>query len=93
MKRFLTGLFAATLCVAPGFINTARAENAATETAEHPRIAAAIREIEEAIKYMEAAPHNFGGHKAAAIQASRAAVGQLTKAMAFRAAQDNKKGK
>jgi hypothetical protein len=93
MKRFLTGVFAATLCFAPGFIASARAENLATEAAEHPRIASAIREIEEAIKYMEAAPHNFGGHKAGAIQASKAAIAQLTKALAFRAVQDTKAGK
>jgi hypothetical protein len=50
----------------------------------HPRIAAAIRELEEAIKYLEAAPHNFGGHKADAIRDARAAVRQLRLAMAYR---------
>jgi len=59
-----------------------------TEAANHPRIAAAIREIEGAIQYMEAAPHDFGGHKAAAIRDSRAAVQQLKLALAYRAKQD-----
>jgi hypothetical protein len=55
------------------------------EAQEHPRIAAAIHELEEAIRYMEAAPHDFGGHKAKAIQASRAAIRQLRQALAYRA--------
>ena len=44
--------------------------------------------LEEAIRYMEAAPHDFGGHKAAAIRDSRAAVTQLGLALAYRARQD-----
>jgi hypothetical protein len=93
MKRVLTGLFAATLCLAPTFVAPAHAEGIGQEAAEHPRIIAAIREMEAAIKYLEAAPHNFGGHKAAAIAATRAAVTQLNQALAFRAAQDTKHGK
>jgi len=64
-----------------------------TEAAHHPRIAAAIRELEDAIRYLEAAPHNFGGHKAKAIADSRAAVTQLKLALAYRAAVDNAKKK
>jgi hypothetical protein len=37
---------------------------------------------------MEAAPHDFGGHKVAAIRESRAAVVQLKLALAYRARQD-----
>jgi hypothetical protein len=66
-------------------------QNVASEAAEHPRIAAAIRELEDAIQYMEKAPHDFGGHKAEALRASREAVQQLRKALAFRAKADNKK--
>jgi hypothetical protein len=73
--------------------NAMAQQGAVTETAEHPRIAAAIRELEGAIHYMEAAPHNFGGHKAKAIQDSRNAVQQLRLAMQYRAKQDNHKGK
>ena len=62
-----------------------------TEAASHPRIATAIRELEESIRYMEAASHNFGGHKAKAIADARAAVTQLKLALAYRAVQDNKK--
>ena len=62
----------------------------ATETQQHPRIARAIRDLEDAIRYLEAAPHTFGGHKAKAIQDSRAAVVQLREALKYRAEQDGK---
>ncbi len=55
------------------------------EAQEHPRIAAAIRALNDAIDYMQHAPHDFGGHKVAAIQASRAAIEQLRLALAYRA--------
>ena len=61
------------------------------ERAMHPRISAAITELQEAIKYMEAAPHDFGGHKAAAIRASHDAVAQLRLALAYRASVDGKR--
>ena len=58
----------------------------AAPSEEHPRIAAAIRELEDAIAYMEAAPHNFGGNKARAIADARKAVASLRRALAFRGA-------
>jgi hypothetical protein len=64
------------------------AQTVRTEEASHPRIATAIRELEEAIRYMEAAPHDFGGHKAAAIRDSRTAITQLRLALAYRAKKD-----
>ncbi len=66
----------------------AQAQNVHSEFENHPRIAKAVREMEDAIAYMEAAPHDFGGHKAAAIRDTRAAVEQLRRAMAYRARQD-----
>jgi hypothetical protein len=65
-------------------------ETVRQELNEHPRIQAAIRELEDAIKYVEAAPHNFGGHKAKAIADSRTVVAQLRLAAQYRANQDNK---
>jgi hypothetical protein len=64
------------------------AQNVRTEAATHPRIAAAIRELEGAVQYMERAPHDFGGHKAAAIKESQAALVELRAALAYRAAKD-----
>ena len=60
------------------------------EGREHPRIAKAIHELEDAIRYMEAAPHDFGGNKAQAIADSRAAIASLRRALAYRAAKDHK---
>jgi hypothetical protein len=60
-----------------GIGTMASAQTVRTEAINHPRIAAAIREMEQAIRYMEAAPHDFGGHKAAAIRATQAALVEL----------------
>src|SRR5438876_11944878 len=46
-------------------------ETGKKELREHPRIAAAIRELHGAIEYMERAPHDFGGHKGSPIAARR----------------------
>jgi hypothetical protein len=93
MKRFLTGVAAAAMLMVPTLSTQAYAEGMKEEAKEHPRIRKAIHEIEDAVAYMEAAPHDFGGHKAAAIKASREAVEQLKLALEFRAVQDTKKGK
>ena len=68
----------------------AHAQTMHGEMEHHPRIAKAIHELEDAVAYMEAAPHDFGGHKAAAIRDSRAAIEQLRKAMAYRAREDRR---
>jgi hypothetical protein len=78
------------LLVAPLGATIANAQNIRSEAAAHPRIAQAIRDLEDAIAYMEAAPDNFGGHKAAALNASRAAVSELRASLAFRADQDRR---
>jgi hypothetical protein len=93
MKRSISAVFLAA-CLALALVPAApRAADMGQEAAEHPRIVKAIQELEEAIKYMEAAPHNFGGHKAKAIQASRKAVEQLRLALRYRAVQDTKRGR
>jgi len=73
-------------------LNAAAQETVREEAGQHPRIARAIHELEDAIKYMEAAPHDFGGHKAQALADSRAAVKSLREALAYRAVKDNRKG-
>jgi hypothetical protein len=91
MRRAFLGM-----CIAGGlaFAQTGLAqETGKQELREHPRIAAAIRELQEAIRYMERAPHDFGGHKALAIADSRKAIEQLRLAMQYRAQQDNRKGR
>jgi hypothetical protein len=63
---------------------------AQNERAMHPRIARAIEAIRDARAYMEAAPHDFGGHKAEAIRASDEAIRQLNLALAYRGREDRR---
>jgi len=65
----------------------------AGEKAAHPRIAKAINAIEDAVAYMRAAPHDFGGHRAEAIADCEKALKQLREALKFREVQDRKKMK
>jgi hypothetical protein len=68
-------------------------QNMKSEAGEHPRIAKAIHEMEDAMDYMEKAPHDFGGHKAAAMADTKKAIGSLKLALAYRAKEDNAKKK
>ena len=71
---------------------TARTVNSespiAQEASEHPQIAKAIGALQDAIVYLKGAPHNFGGHRVNAIEASERAVRQMKLALAYRARQD-----
>jgi len=51
---------------------------------DFPRLQAAITALNDAIDFMQKAPNDFGGHKAAAIAASRTAIRQLQAAMNYR---------
>jgi hypothetical protein len=61
---------------------------AQNERAMHPRIATAIAALKDARAYMSEAPHDFGGHKAAAIRATDEAIRQLDFALAYRERRD-----
>jgi hypothetical protein len=87
MRRFLISLVTGALLVC-GSTALCHAQTVRSEATNHPRIAAAIRELEGAIAYMERAPHDFGGHKAAAIRDSQAALVELRAALAYRAQKD-----
>ena len=83
--RFLSGLVVGCLlCVGTW---TLSAQN---ERAMHPRLAKAIEALRDARAYLEAAPHDFGGHKAEAIRATDAAIRQLNLALAYRGREDRK---
>ena len=88
MKKVL--LIAALAFATTGAVVVAQ-QNMRTEAGEHPRIAKAIHELEDAVAYMEKAPHDFGGHKADAIRDSKRAIDQLKLALEYRAKQDNKR--
>jgi hypothetical protein len=55
----------------------------AVEEEEHPRLERSIHELEETIKFLEAAPHDFGGHREQAIKDCREALRQLREALGF----------
>ena len=50
----------------------------------HPRLAAAITAIRDARAYMMEAPHDFGGHREAAVRACDEAIRQIEMARAYR---------
>jgi hypothetical protein len=87
MRKFVIVLVGAVM-LAGIDSSVVQAQNIKTEAVNHPRIASAIRELEGAVAYLEAAPHDFGGHKAAALKDSRAALVSLRAALAFRAKAD-----
>jgi hypothetical protein len=91
MKKSLVMLLCAAFVLVPfAHIKAQPRAAVAVEYGDHPRIVTAIRDLEDAVTYMEAAPHDFGGHRAAAIAASRKAIMQLKKALAFRARRDER---
>jgi hypothetical protein len=83
--KFLSGLvLGAVLC---GGAWTLSAQN---ERAMHPRIARAIEALKDARAYLQAAPHDFGGHRVEAIRASEDAIRQLNFALAYRGREDRR---
>ena len=60
-----------------------------SERAAHPRLVEAIAQMETALRELEAAPHDFGGYKAKAMQDTRAAIHSLKKALYYRLKMDD----
>ena len=60
------------------------------EAKKHPRIEHAIDAMKDALDYMDKAPDDFGGHKAAAIADTKAAIKSLHEALGYRYKQDEK---
>lgn len=50
---------------------------------QHPHIRAAIHELEEAKKELQTAAHDFGGHRAEALEAVDNAIKQLRQALQY----------
>lgn len=65
--------------------------SAQREREMHPRIATAIVALKDARAYLEAAPHDFGGHKAEALRATDNAIRQLNLALAYRFREDRRR--
>jgi hypothetical protein len=90
-KRRFIAITLAVLIVSIFSVNYLATPTSADERAMHPRIAKAINSIEDAVAYLRAAPHDFGGHRAEAIADCERAVRQLNLALQYRAMQDRKR--
>jgi hypothetical protein len=77
------------LCVQPLLVSAQPALTVQSERAAHPRIVAAIHQMQEALREMEAAPDDFGGNKALAIADTRRAIHSLKRALYFRLKMDD----
>ena len=92
MSRYLVGCVAA-LCLAVVPTHRAHAQAAAparvqgaaraTRREPHPRIHAAIKELQAAKEELQKAPHDFGGHRADAVLAVDKAIEQLRLALQY----------
>jgi hypothetical protein len=89
-KLVATGLLAVgALSLQPMVASAAPQLTIHSEKAAHPRIVAAIREMQEALKDLEEAPHDFGGNKGAAMADTRKAIHSLKKALYYRLKMDD----
>jgi hypothetical protein len=60
-----------------------------SEEAAHPNLVKAIHEMQSALKALERAPDEFGGHKAQAMNDLRAAIHSTKKALYYRLNMDD----
>jgi hypothetical protein len=88
-KRYVSIMMCAAIVALSFFFITAT-PTMAGEKAAHPRIAKAIDALEDAVAYMKAAPHDFGGHKEKAIVDCEKALKQLREALKYREMQDRR---
>lgn len=94
-KLYVSVMMCATIVAFSFFLITcapvkAQQPTMAGEKAAHPRIVKAIDALEDAVAYLKAAPHDFGGHKAAAIADCERAIKQLREALRYREMRDRK---
>jgi len=85
MKRTVSKLLMVASLVVLPLTLAAPSARAGEERREHPRISHAITALQDAIAELKAAPHDFGGHRAEAVEACEAALRQLRRALQYRA--------
>jgi hypothetical protein len=79
----MAGVLAMVLPTAMAQETTPPAAGAATHLERHPAIRHAIRALEAAKKDMQAAAHDFGGHRVDALAACDNAIAQLKLALQY----------
>jgi hypothetical protein len=82
-RKFTLSLLAFLLLVLPLSTSYVSAKGLGKERREHPRLSRAIKDLQDAVDYMQKAPHDFGGHRAEAVEASQRAIEQLKRALEF----------
>jgi len=89
-KMIATGLLLGAWLAAQPMVAAAAPDlTVQSERAAHPRIVEAINNMQNALREMEAAPDDFGGNKAAAMQDTRRAIHSLKKALYYRLKMDD----
>ena len=83
------GLASVFALAAPQIASAQPALTIQQEAQAHPRIVKAIHDSEGALRALEAAPDDFGGHKAQAIADLRKAIHSMRKALFFRLRMDD----
>ncbi len=78
MRRFVTGALVG-IVLSAGTLMFAQPERV-----WHPRINRAIEQLRDVRSYLQDQPHDFGGHKQAAIRATDEAIRQLQFAAEYR---------
>ncbi|HWX56059.1 MAG TPA: hypothetical protein VN176_15830 [Verrucomicrobiae bacterium] len=86
-KLFTVTLMMSLITLAPAVMTAAPAAKPVAAPVpppeRHPHIRAAIRELQEAKRELEAADHDFGGHRAEAVEAVNNAIRQLQEALKY----------
>jgi hypothetical protein len=77
MKRYLLRFAPWAALMVLGVTGTARLANTTPPPERHPRIHAAVRALREARAELQAAAHDFCGHRAEAVERTDAALRQL----------------
>jgi hypothetical protein len=85
MQRTVAKLLMVLALMGMSLTAAAPSARAGEERREHPRISRAITALQGAIAELKAAPHDFGGHRAEAVEACERAAAQLRQALAYRA--------
>lgn len=88
MKRNVAKLLMVLSLVVLPLTLAAGSASAGEERREHPRISQAITALQGAVAELQAAPHDFGGHRAEAVEACKGALVQLRRALQYRAANE-----
>ncbi|MBV9508532.1 MAG: hypothetical protein JO323_26390 [Acidobacteriia bacterium] len=84
--KFISGMFLGAVLT----VGTWTVAAQPIERALHPRLSRAITALQDARAYMQEAPHDFGGHKVAAIEACDRAIEQIRLALAYRGERDRR---